>query len=309
MSSERWPSLPVAAWQDTAATLHRWTQIVGKTRLSLTPLVNHWWNSTLYVSARGLTTSTMHSGDVALEVEFDFVDHTLEIRSSRAKTILLPLRAQSVADFYAEYLAALHGIGVEIHISASPNEVEDATPFASDRTHHSYDPEYANRFWKILLESDRIFTEFRARFIGKASPSHFFWGAMDLAVTRFSGRPAPKHPGGAMHCPDYVQIEGYSHELTSAGFWPGAIGAIEEPVYYAYAYPEPSGYESAAVKPSPAYYHPMMKEFILPYEAVRTSKSPDATLLEFLQSTYEAGANLAHWDRAALERSSPGPVR
>ncbi len=308
MSSERWPKLPVFEWQDTAATLHRWTQIVGKTRLSLTPLVNHWWNSTLYVSARGLTTGAMHSGDVALDIGFDFVDHTLEIRSSRAKAILLPLRAQSVADFYSEYTAALRGIGVELHISAFPNEVEDATPFAKDQTHHSYDPEYANRFWRILLESDRVFTDFRARFVGKASPSHFFWGAMDLAVTRFSGRPAPRHPGGAPHCPDYVQTEGYSHELTSAGFWPGAAGAIEEPVYYAYAYPEPADYERATVKPASAYYHPTMKEFVLPYEAVRTSKSPDATLLEFLQSTYEAGAKLASWDRAALERSAPGPV-
>lgn len=309
MTTDLWPSLPTGEWQDTAATLHRWTQIVGKTRLTLTPLINHWWNSTLYVSARGLTTATMHSGDIALDVGFDFVDHVLEIRSSRAKTTRLRLRAQSVADFYREYVEALRGIGVNLRISATPNEVEDATPFSEDRTHSSYDPEYANRFWRILLESDRIFTEFRGRFLGKASPSHFFWGAMDLAVTRFSGRPAPKHPGGAMNCPDYVQIEGYSHELSSAGFWPGSPGSIEEPVYYAYAYPEPSGFSAAAVKPSAAYYHPTMLEFILPYEAVRTSKSPDDSLLDFLQSTYEAAATLAKWDRASLERASPGPAR
>ena len=274
----------------------------------LTPLINHWWNSTLYVSARGLTTGKMHSGDIALEVEFDFVDHVLKLRSSRAKTIRLPLRAQSVADFYREYLEALRGLGVNLHINAIPNEVEDATPFAKDRTHASYEPDHANRFWRILLETDRIFTIFRARFVGKASPSHFFWGGMDLAVTRFSGRPAPRHPGGAPHCPDYVQIEGYSHELISAGFWPGAPWMVDEPIYYAYAYPEPAGFADVKVKPAAAYYHPTFKEFILPYEAVRTSKSPEETLLDFLQSTYEAGATLASWDRAALERSSAGPL-
>lgn len=309
MKSERWPSLPVAEWDDTRETLHRWTQIVGKTRLSLTPLVNHWWNSTLYVSARGLRTGTMHSGDVALEIELDLVDHTLEIRSSKWQTIRLPLVPQSVADFYREYVDSLRTLGIDLKISAAPNEVEDATPFAEDEKHCSYDPEYANRFWRILSETDRVFTKFRARFVGKASPSHFFWGAMDLAVTRFSGRPAPRHPGGAPHCPDYVQTEGYSHELTSAGFWPGAPGAVDDPVYYAYAYPEPKGYSEEKVRPDAAFYHLDLKEFILPYETVRASKSPDETLLDFLQSTYEAGAKLLSWDRAALERSSPGPVR
>jgi hypothetical protein len=309
MTSERWPTLPVAEWDDTRDTLHRWTQIVGKTRLSLTPLVNHWWNSTLYVSARGLRTGTMHSGDVALEIELDLVDHTLEIRSSQWQVIRLPLVPQSVADFYREYVDSLRTLGIDLHIHATPNEVEDATPFAEDQKHCSYDPEYANRFWRILSESDRVFTKFRARFVGKASPSHFFWGAMDLAVTRFSGRPAPKHPGGAPHCPDYVQIEGYSHELTSAGFWPGAKGQMDNPVYYAYAYPEPKGYSAEKVQPAEAFYHQDLKEFILPYETVRTSKSPDDTLLDFLESTYEAGAKLLKWDRAALERSSPGPAR
>ncbi len=309
MNDERWPNLPIADWKDTKETLHRWTQIVGKTRHSLTPLVNHWWNSTLYVTPCGLTTATMHSGDITLEVEFDFVDHALEIRSSRAKTVRLPLRAQSVADFYAEYRGALKSVGVDLRITAIPNEVEDATPFAEDRTHRSHDPAAVNRFWRILLESDRVFTIFRARFVGKSSPSHFFWGAMDLAVTRFSGRPAPRHPGGAPHCPDYVQTEGYSHELISAGFWAGAPGAADNPVYYAYAYPEPPGFSSAKVKPDAAFYHPDLQEFLLPYEIVRTSASPDETLLAFLQSTYEAGANLAKWDRGALERSSPGPVR
>jgi hypothetical protein len=306
---ERWPALPLQQWKDTAATLHRWTQIVGKTRLSLTPLVNHWWNSTLYVSARGLTTSTMHSGDVALEFEFDFVDHVLEIRSSGSKTVQLPLRARSVAAFYREYVDALNGIGVPLHINATPNEVEDATPFASDETHASYDPEFANRFWRILLESDRVFKIFRARFVGKSSPSHFFWGAMDLAVTRFSGRPAPRHPGGAPHCPDYVQTEGYSHELISAGFWPGTPGMLEQPSYYAYSYPEPAGFGDARVKPSAAYYDKeKLKEFFLPYDAVRAAPSPDDAILDFLQSTYEAGAKLMNWDRGSLERKSPGPL-
>lgn len=309
MKSERWPSLPVAEWDDTRETLHRWTQIIGKTRLSLTPLVNHWWNSTLYVSARGLRTGTMYSGELALEIELDLVDHTLAIRNSQRQTIRLPLVAQSVADFYRDYLESLRALGVDPKISAAPNEVEDATPFAKDAKHCSYDPEYANRFWRILSETDRVFTEFRARFVGKASPSQFFWGAMDLAVTRFSGRPAPRHPGGAPHCPDYVQTEGYSHELTSAGFWPGALGAVENPVYYAYAYPEPKGYSAEKVKPDSAFYHQDLSEFILPYETVRTSKSPDDALLDFLESTYEAGAKLLNWDRASLERSSPGPVR
>jgi len=308
MTSELWPSLPIAEWKDTCETLHRWTQIVGKTRLTLTPLVNHWWNTTLYLTPRGLTTSTMHSGDIALEVEFDFVDHVLEIRSSRAKTVRLRLRAQSVADFYGEYRAALRGIGVELHIVAFPNEVDDATPFAKDTTHSSYDPEYANRFWRVLLQSDRVFKIFRARFVGKSSPSHFFGGAMDLAVTRFSGRPAPRHSGGAPHCPDYVQVEGYSHEVISAGFWPGAAG-VGEAVYYSYAYPEPAAYADQKVSPPAAFFDQAMREFMLPYEAVRTSSSPDDTLLEYLQSTYEVAAKLANWDRAALERSSPGPVR
>ena len=308
LQSEGWPSLPVAEWDDTRDTLHRWTQIIGKTRLSLTPLVNHWWNSTLYVSARGLRTGTMHSGDVALEVELDLVDHVLEIRSSQWRTIRFPLQAQSVAEFYREYLDSLRTLGVDLHIHASPNEVEDATPFAEDEKHCSYDPGYANRFWRILSETDRVFTKFRARFVGKASPSHFFWGAMDLAVTRFSGRSAPKHSGGAPHCPEYVQTEGYSHELTSAGFWPGVKGQ-SDPVFYAYAYPEPKGYAEENVKPAQAFYHGDLKEFILPYEAVRTSKSPDDTLLDFLQSTYEAGAKLLNWDRAGLERQSEGPVR
>ena len=308
VKSERLPSLPLNEWKDTLATLQRWTQIVGKTRLSLTPLINHWWNSTLYVSARGLTTSTMHYGNVAFEVEFDFLDHALDIRSSRAKAIRLPLKAQSVADFYGQYLEALRGLGIELHINTIPNEVEDGTPFPADRIHASYDPEYANRFWRILLESDRVFTIFRARLVGKSSPSHFFWGGMDLAVTRFSGRPAPRYPGHIPHCPDYVQTEGYSHEVISAGFWPGAPGMLEEPVYYAYAYPVPAGLAAASVKPREAYWHTGMKEFFLPYEAVRAAKSPDDAILDFLQSSYEAAAELAKWDRKALERASPGPV-
>lgn len=309
MSSERWPALPLGEWTDTRETLHRWVQIVGKTRLTLTPLINHWWNSTLYVSPRGLTTSTIHAGAIGFEVEFDFVEQGLEIRSSQAKTVRLALRPQTVASFYKDYLEALRGIGIDLHISAIPNEVEDATPFAKDERHCAYEPDYANRFWRILLETDRIFTAFRARFLGKASPSHFFWGAMDLAITRFSGRPGPRFSGTLPpHCPDYVQLEGYSHELTSAGFWPGTPGMLEEPAYYAYAYPAPKGYAGAKVKPAAAFFDKTMGEFFLPYEAVRTSKSPDDTILDFLQSTYEAGATLANWDRAALERAAPGPV-
>jgi len=308
LNAQRWPSLPLNEWKDTYATLHRWTQIVGKTRLSMTPIVNHWWNATLYVSPRGLTTSTMHCGDVAFEVEFDFVDHALEIRCSHSKPVRLALKPQSVADFYEEYRAALRGLGIDLHIHAAPNEIDDATPFAEDRVHASYNPRYANRFWRILLESDRVFAIFRARFVGKSSPSHFFWGSFDLAVTRFSGRPAPPHPGGAPHCPDWVATEAYSHEVISAGFWPGAPGMMDEPVYYAYAYPEPAGLSAASVRPREAYWHTGMKEFLLPYEAIRAAKSPDDALLDFLQSTYEAAADLAKWDRKALERAGLGPV-
>jgi len=302
MKDERWPSLPLSEWADTYATLHRWTQIVGKTRLAFTPLVNHWWNAPLYISARGLTTSLIHEADFAFEVEFDFLKHVLEIRTSKSQIVQLPLRPQSVAEFYAEYMAVLKALGIDAAIYPVPVEIEDATPFAEDHTHASYDPDYANRVWRILVESSRVFEQFRARFVGKSSPTHFFWGSFDLALTRFSGRRAPEWSGAAPHVAAWVMKEGYSHELISAGFWPGAKGIIEEPVFYSYAYPEPAGFAEATVDPASARYDATMKEFFLPYEAVRTAPSPDAMLLDFLQTTYEAGATLGNWDRAALER-------
>ena len=305
---ERWPELPLDAWRDTYATLHRWTQIVGKTRLALTPLINHWWNVTLYVTTRGLSTSTMYSGNIEVEVEFDFTTHELVIRTSAPAETRLPLTSKSVAVFYTEYISALRVLGVDVTLNTTPNELEDATPFDVDEIHSTYDPEYANRHWRILLSADRVFNEFRSRFTGKSSPTHFFWGSFDLAQSRFSGRGAPEHPGGIPHLPIWVGREGYSHELTSAGFWPGGGGGIEEPVFYAYAYPEPPGYANTEVDPAGAYYSQAMKEFILPYEVVRTSPTPDRTLFDFLQCTYEAGATLGKWDRAALERLPARPT-
>jgi predicted GNAT family acetyltransferase len=298
---ERWPELSLEAWRDTYATLHRWTQIVGKTRMALTPHINHWWNVTLYVTTRGLATSTMYSGKTEVEVEFDFTTHELVIRTSAPAETRLPLASKSVAVFYTEYMSALRLLGVDVSISTMPNEIEDAIAFDADEAHSTYDPEYANRHWRILLSVSRVFAEFRSRFIGKTSPTHFFWGAFDLAQSRFSGRAAPPHPGGGPHNPIWVGREGYSHELTSAGFWPGGPG-VEEPSFYAYAYPEPTGYSEAEVDPPEAYYHKTMGEFFLPYEAVRTSANPERTLLNFLQCTYEAAAKLGNWDRASLER-------
>lgn len=304
---ERWPELPLDAWRDTYATLHRWTQIVGKTRLALTPLINHWWNVTLYVTTRGLTTSTMYSGNIEVEVEFDFTTHELVIRTSAPAETRLPLSSKSVAVFYTEYISALRLLGVDVTLNTTPNELEDVTPFDVDETHSAYDPEYANRHWRILLSSLRVFDEFRSRFIGKTSPTHFFWGSFDLAQSRFSGMTAPEHPGGAPHLPIWVGREGYSHQLTSAGFWAGGGAGIEEPVFYAYAYPEPPGYSDWEAEPPGAYYNQTLKEFILPYEAVRTSAKPDRTLLDFLQCTYEAGATLGKWERSALERLPAKP--
>jgi hypothetical protein len=301
--SELWPALRLEDWEQTYATLHRWAQIVGKTRLALTPLVNHWWNVTLYVNERGLTTSLMHSPHASLEVEFDFVNHLLRARSADDE-VRLPLVPKSVAEFYEDYRSLLRQVGVEIEIYESPVEIEDATPFPRDTVHASYDADAANRLWRILLQSDRVFKKFRSRFVGKSSPVHFFWGSFDLAVSRFSGRPAPTHPGGAVNCPDWVMTEAYSHEVISAGFWPGG-GALTEPAYYAYAYPEPQGLAQESIAPPSAFYHPEMREFILPYEAVRTAADPDAALTSFLQSTYEAAARLASWDRTALERATP----
>jgi len=297
-----WPELPLAEWQDTYATLHMWTQIVGKTRLALAPMENHWWQVALYVTPRGLTTSAIPYGERTFAVDFDFIDHTLWVRASDGATRGLALVARSVADFYAEYMAVLRALGIEVALMPSPVEVQTAIPFAEDREHAAYDPDAARRCWQILLQTDRVLKRFRGRFVGKASPVHFFWGSFDLAATRFSGRRAPRHGGGAPNCPDYVMVEAYSHECSSCGFWPGA-GAIAEPAFYAYAYPEPAGYADHVVRPQGAYYHRDMREFVLPYEVVRGASAPDELLLEFAQSTYDAAAEHGRWDRAALDRA------
>ena len=302
----QWPALPFNAWKDTAATLHMWTQIVGKVRLALTPWVNHSWHVTLYVTARGLTTSLIAHPRSAFEMEFDFVDHLLRITRSDGAQRTIPLRPMAVADFYETMISALREMQLDVSIAAVPNEVEVATPFAEDRGHASYDAEYAHRFWRVLLATDRVFKQFRAGFIGKCSPVHFFWGSFDLAVTRFSGRTAPPHPGGVPHLPDDVAREAYSHEVSSCGFWPGSE-ALPEAVFYSYAYPAPEGFAGATVKPAAASWNSTFREFVLPYEAVRMAADPGAALLEFLKSSYEAAATLGKWDRAGLEARSDWP--
>ena len=299
---DAWPALPFEAWKDTYATLHLWTQIVGKVRLAQTPPVNHSWHVTLYVTARGLTTSPIPNGTGAFQIDFDFLDHRLRIESSDGVAGGFALEPQSVATFYARFRSEMEKLGLPVVIHGKPNEVADAIAFDRDETHHAYDAEYAQRFWRILLHCQRVFGVFRSRFIGKCSPVHFFWGAPDLAVTRFSGRTAPEHPGGVPNLPDGVAREAYSHEVSSCGFWPGG-GPIEYAAFYSYAYPEPAGFAEARVKPAAAFYSGDLREFILPYDDVRLSTSPDETLLEFLQTTYEAAADLASWDRAALERA------
>ena len=299
--SDAWPDLPLAAWSETYATLHLFTQIVGKVRLTQCPWVNHSWDVTLYVTARGLTTALIPYGVRAFQIEFDFVDHAVRVLSSDGASGGFPLQPQSVATFYARLMAELGKLGLEVSISRKPNEVADPIRFDQDEVHKAYDREYVTRFWRILVQSDRVFKEFRARFVGKSSPVHFFWGAPDLAVTRFSGRTAPPHPGGVPHLPDAIVREAYSHEVSSCGFWPGG-GPMPYPVFYSYAYPEPSGFAEASVAPPTAFYSTDLREFILPYDIVRQSRSPDQTLLEFLQTTYEAAANLGDWDRGALER-------
>ncbi|MEV6228912.1 DUF5996 family protein [Saccharopolyspora shandongensis] len=297
-SAGDWPSLRVADWADTRDTLHMWMQVVGKVRLALAPMVNHWWQVPLYLSARGLTTSLMPHGRRSLDIEFDFCEHVLHIRSSSGDARRIRLAPKPVAEFYRETMAALRELELPVSIWTRPREVEYAIPFEEDTEHSSYDPEYAHLFWQQLLGAHRVLAEFRSRFVGKVSPVHFFWGAMDLAVTRFSGRTAPKHPGGAPNCADWVMVEGYSHELSSCGFWPGGSG---EGTFYSYAYPEPAGYVQHPVRPADASYSPEVGEFLLPYEAVRTAADPDATLLEFLQTTYEAAADNGAWDRRQLE--------
>jgi hypothetical protein len=295
-TEELLPPLPLDSWKDTLATLHMWTQIVGKLRMTLTPLVNHWWNVPLYVSARGLTTTEMPYQDRSLEVGFDFIEHRLEIRCSDGRTKTLPLKPETVSEFHAAFMSALAELGVTVKFWTTPCEVPDPIPFEKDRVHASYDPDAVHKFWTILLWADHVLKKFRAGFIGKVSPVHFFWGSFDLAVTRFSGRPAPERPGA-----DSITREAYSHEVSSVGLWPGG-GEIKGPAFYSYAAPEPAGFAERKVRPAAAFYHPDMKEFLLMYDDVRAAQSPRDALREFLQSTYEAAAICGHWDRRALER-------
>ena len=290
-----WPSLPLAAWKDTYATLHMWTQIVGKIRLQLTPRLNHWWNVPLYVNSRGLTTSPIPHRQRTFEMQFDFIDHKLVTSTSDGRVDTLQLRPMTVAEFYRQVMAHLGSLGIEVHINTKPCEVPDPIPFESDTVHAAYDPEYAHRFWRILVTVNEVLLEFRSRFLGKCSPVHFFWGSFDIAVSRFSGRRAPVRPGA-----DAITREAYSHEVISAGFWPGG-GNVNGPAFYSYTVPEPDGYSAAQVQPGAAFYDPQLREFLLMYEEVCAAESPRRALLDFLQSTYEAGANLARWDRNALE--------
>ncbi|MEU4235834.1 DUF5996 family protein [Actinoplanes sp. NPDC026619] len=295
-----WPRLRVADWTETRDTLHMWTQIVGKIRMALTPAINHWWHVALYPTARGLSTSAMPYG---LDIEFDFVDQVLRLRRSDGRSRTVALEPKTVATFYQETMDAMAALEVPVQIHAVPNEVENAIPFAEDKTHQVYDGEAARLFWQQLLQVERVFGQFRDSFVGKASPVHFFWGAMDLAHTRFSGRNAPAHPGGAPNCPPSVMHEGYSHELASFGFWPGGG---DEGAFYSYAYPEPTGYAEAPIRPDAAYYDDDLREFLLPYEAVAGAPDPDQALLAFLESAYVAAADLAHWDRQSIERGPSG---
>ena len=291
-----WPALPLEAWKDTYATLHMWTQIAGHVRMALSPKVNHFWSVTFYVTPRGLSTSAIPYENGIFEIVFDFIEHKLLISTSRSETERIALRPQTVADFYDELMSKLRTLGIEAHFHGAPDEVPNPIPFAKDRTHASYNPEYANRFWRILVSVDKVFQEFRARFIGKCSPVHFFWGSFDLAVTRFSGRRAPEKSGA-----DLITREAYSHEVSSAGFWPGS-GEIKEAAFYSYTVPEPAEFADARVKPAAAFYDPRLREFLLMYDEVRAGASPEAMLMEFLQTTYEAGANLGNWDREGLEQ-------
>jgi Family of unknown function (DUF5996) len=299
----RWPDLTLSRWEDTRDTLALWFQVVGKIRLALEPMVNHWWQVPLYVSARGLTTSLMHPDGGGLELEFDFIDHVLDLRASTGQRRQVPLEPRTVASFYAEVMGTLASLGLNFHLFARPVEVPISIPFAEDDQHHSYDAAAAHAFWLALVQAHRVMTIFRGRFTGKASPVHFFWGATDLATSRFSGRRAPQHRGGAPNCPDWVQQLAYSHEVSSCGFWPGGSA---EGSFYAYAYPQPDGFDEWPVGPKGAFYDKDLGEYLLPYRSVRVADDADAMLLEFFQTTYEAGAELAGWDRAELEM---GPSR
>jgi hypothetical protein len=295
-----WPELPYTAWKDACSTLQLWTQIVGKVRLSLTPWLNHSWHVALNVTARGLGTPPIGYRGRDLTIEFDFIDHVLWLRTSDGHFRQLMLRPITVAEFYEDVLVALRELGIDVRINEMPNEIPGAVPFSQDRAHAAYDRDFAERFWRVLLRSHEVFSHFRTGFLGKASPVHFFWGSFDLAVTRFSGRKAPQHPGGVPNLPDAVAREAYSHEVSSAGFWPGG-GGIEHPAFYSYAYPAPPGFAAASVKPAEAFWSKELSEFILPYDAVRTAREPERALMAFLQSTYDAAAELGRWDRHALE--------
>jgi hypothetical protein len=303
-SDEIWPALPFSEWKETAKTLHMWTQIVGKIRLALTPWTNHSWHVTLYVTARGLTTSPIPFGQRVFEIRFDFVSHELRLLDNAGSLKVIPLVPQTVAQFYCAVMSALGDLGIEVHFSTTPNEVDPAIPFEQNETDAAYAPDYANRFWRVLLQADRVFKEFRSGFCGKCSPVHFFWGSFDLAVTRFSGRRAPEHPGGVPHLPDAVTREAYSHEVSSLGFWPGNE-AMPDPIFYSYAYPAPRDFAEAKIQPAFASYNAQLKEFVLPYEQMRQSESPDAVLLDFARSTYDAASTLGNWDRAALTEVKP----
>ncbi len=299
-NEELWPQLPLEAWQDTCSTLHLWSQIIGKIRLAFAPLVNHWWQVPFYMTSRGWTTSPIPYKETIFQIDFDFIDHQIQITTDRGDFRSLELKPRSVSDFYRETIEILHSLGIEVHLWTTPVELQERIPFEQDSTHSSYDPEYAQRHWRVLVQVDRVLKEFRSHFLGKVSPVHFFWGAFDLAVTRFSGRRAPDHPG-VPNVARSVMLEAYSHEVSSCGFWPGP--GLGEPAFYAYAYPQPAGFSEIPVHPQEAYYNKDWGEFILPYEAVRTAASPDGMLLAFLRSTYEGAANLGKWDRASLERS------
>jgi len=307
--TDLWPDLPYAAWSETATTLQLWIQIVGKVRLRLTPWINHGWHATLYVTARGLTTSTMPIGGELIEIEFDFVGQRLIARTTRGDEQAFALEPQTVSDFYHRVGDLLNSIGVWIKINEMPSELANPIPFSQDHTHSAYDPAAAHRFWRALVQIDRVFKQFRTGFIGKVSPVHFFWGSFDLAVSRFSGRKAPLHPGGIPGLPNAITREAYSHEVSSAGFWPGNA-AFPQAAFYSYAYPEPEGFRDRPMPPG-AHFDPAMGEFLLPYESVRRAAQPDALLLDFLTATYEAAADGGKWDRAALDcpMGVPGRVR
>jgi len=295
-----WPALPLQEWASTRSTLHRWMQIVGKIRLVQTPWLNHSWHATLYVTARGLTTSSIPYEDRSFQIDFDFIDHRLEVKSSDGGVGGFPLRQQSVAVFYRQLMDEMVRLQLPLRIRKRPNELKDTTPFDKDEAHATYDPDHASRFWRVLVHAERVFQTFRGRFIGKCSPVHFFWGVPDLAVTRFSGRVAPEHPGGILGLPDVVTREAYSHEVSSCGFWTG--DRKSDAAFYSYAYPEPPGFAETHVRPGEAFYSARLGWFLLSYDAVRISTNSDAVLLDFLQSTYEAAASLGHWDRESLER-------